>query len=253
MMFASSGEGDHMTERAAKLVFWVGTLASAALFLALTWDTHRQFDALTHADKLSGQVVEGKRVFEKRNCNDCHTILGFGGYYAPDLTRAYTRVGEDTIRNRLEHPEAALRASYRKMPQQHLAAAEVARLIDFLQWVSAIDNNDWPPQDSEVKWKSSTRRLLAGAALSPGAALVASEGCLACHAMGDQGERRGPRLEWIATRRDAAYVARYLASPESLTPGSMMPPYDKLAESQRRSIAEFVISLADGKAEGRAP
>ena len=72
-----------MTERTAKLVFWVGTLASAVLFLALTWDTHGQFDALTHADKLSEQVVEGKRVFEKRNCNDCHTILGFGGYYAP--------------------------------------------------------------------------------------------------------------------------------------------------------------------------
>jgi cytochrome c1 len=104
-----------------------------------------------------------------------------------------------------------------------------------------------------VWWKPRTRRLRPGAALSPGAALVASEGCLACHAMGDQGERRGPRLEWIATRRDAGYVARYLASPASLTPGSVMPAYDKLAESQRRSIAEFVISLADGKEDGREP
>jgi nitric oxide reductase subunit C len=236
-----------MSERAAKLVFWVGTLVSAVLFLALTWDTHRQFDALTHADKLSEEVVSGKRVFEKHNCNDCHTILGFGGYYSPDLTRAFSRLGEDTVRNRLEHPEAALRASYRKMPQQRLAPAEVDRLVDFLRWVSDIDNHDWPPQDSEVRWKASTRRLLAGASLSPGAALVVSEGCLAGHALGDQGERRGPRLEWIATRRDAAFVARYLVSPESLTPGSVMPAYDKLAEGQRRSIAEFVVSLADGR------
>ncbi len=236
-----------MSERAAKLVFWVGTLASAVLFLALTWDTHHQFDALTHADRLSEEVVSGKRVFEKRNCNDCHTILGFGGYYAPDLTRAVSRLGEDTVRNRLEHPDTSLRASYRKMPQQHLAAAEVDRLIDFLRWVAEIDNHDWPPQDSEATWKSSTRRLLAGATLSPGAALVASEGCLACHALGDRGERRGPRLEWIATRRDAAYVARYLVSPEALTPGSLMPPFDALPEGQRRAIAEFVVSLADGR------
>ncbi|MGQ9834912.1 MAG: c-type cytochrome [Thermoanaerobaculaceae bacterium] len=37
--------------------------------------------------------MAGKRAFEKYNCNDCHTILGFGGYYAPDLTRAYQRLG----------------------------------------------------------------------------------------------------------------------------------------------------------------
>jgi hypothetical protein len=30
-----------MTDRAAKLVLWIGTLTSAALFLALTVDTHR--------------------------------------------------------------------------------------------------------------------------------------------------------------------------------------------------------------------
>jgi nitric oxide reductase subunit C len=236
-----------MTERSAKAVFWVGTLASAVLFIGLTWDTHRSFDALTHADRLDDRVVEGKRIFERNNCNDCHTILGFGGYYAPDLTRVYTRMGEDAIRLRLQRPADALRASYRKMPRQEIAPAEVDRVVDFLRWVSDIENNDWPPQDSEVRWKSSTRRLLAGAALSPGAALVASEGCTACHALGDQGERRGPRLEWIARRRDAAYVAGYLASPESFTPGSAMPAYPGLAEGQRRAIAEFVASLSDGR------
>src|SRR5512137_262924 len=135
-----------MSEKGAKLIFWIGTLVSLVLFLALTVDTTRQFAALTHADKLDEQVVSGKRVFEKRNCNDCHTILGFGGYYAPDLTRVYVRMGEDAIRHRLARPEQALAASYRKMPQQHLAPAEMDRLVDFLRWVSGIENNDWPPQ-----------------------------------------------------------------------------------------------------------
>jgi nitric oxide reductase subunit C len=234
-----------MTERTAKLIFWVGTLSSLALFLALTWDTHRSFAALTHADKLDAKVVAGKRVFEKYNCNDCHTILGFGGYYAPDLTRAFKRLGEDSVRLRITSPEKAFADSYRKMPQQHLKPDEVERLVDFLRWVSEIDNNDWPPQDSETRWKAATRRLVGGAAMSPGAALVSQEACLACHALGNEGERRGPRLEYIATRRDAEWIARYLANPQALTPGSTMPAFEKLSESQRRAIAEFIASLAD--------
>lgn len=105
-----------MSEKIAKWIFWAGTLLSLALFLALTVDTNAQFAALTHADKLDDQVVAGKRAFEHRNCNDCHTILGFGGYYAPDLTRAFKRIGEDGIRRRLEQPEAAFATSCRRRP-----------------------------------------------------------------------------------------------------------------------------------------
>ncbi len=234
-----------MSERAAKLVFWVGTLTSLAVLLALTWDTHRSFAALTHADKLDAKVVAGKRVFEKHNCNDCHTILGFGAYYAPDLTRAYKRLGEDAIRRRLEAPEVVFRDSYRKMPQQHLAANDIERLVDFLRWVSEIDNGDWPPHDSEARLKASTRRLIAGAALSPGAALVSQEGCLACHTLGGQGGSAGPRFEYIAARRDADFISSYLSDPAAVTPGAAMPRFDKLSEGQRRAIAEFVSSLAE--------
>src|SRR5512143_2060764 len=94
-----------LTSRAAKWVFWGGTLVSVAVFGVLTLDTHRQLAALTHADRLSDEVVAGKHAFERYNCNDCHTILGFGAYYAPDLTRAYTRIGPDAIERRLREPQ----------------------------------------------------------------------------------------------------------------------------------------------------
>ena len=233
-----------MSEKAAKWIFWAGTLASLALFLVLTVHTHGQFDALTHADKLDEQVVSGKRAFERYNCNDCHTLLGFGGYYAPDLTRVYTRLGEDSIRRRLEHPEIAFADSYRKMPQQNLRSEEIEDLVAYLRWVSAIENNDWPPQNSETKWASSTRRLLAGAVLSPGAALGQEGGCLACHVLGSEGERRGPRFEYVATQRDAAWIAEYLKDPAAIHPGVTMPSYAHLSEEQRRMIGEFITSLA---------
>jgi nitric oxide reductase subunit C len=239
-----------MTTTFAKAVFWVGTLVSLAVFLGMTVHTHQSFDALTHADALDEHVVSGKRVFERKNCNDCHTILGFGAYYAPDLTRAYARVGEDAIRRRLEVPEIVFADSYRKMPQQHLAPGEIEDLVAFLRWVSNIENHDWPPQDSPRRWKRSTERLLASASMTPAAALVHQEKCLSCHSIGSTGGNAGPRLEWIGGRRDAEWVARYLADPDAASKGSRMPAYPNLTEGQRQMIGEFVVSLA---AERRAP
>ena len=233
-----------MSVKAAKWVFWLGTLSSLVLFLALTVDTHGQFAALTNADKLDDTVVAGKRAFQKHNCNDCHTILGFGGYYAPDLTRAHSRLGEDAIRRRLEQPEVVFADSYRKMPKQDLTAAEVAAIATYLAWVDGIDNHDWPPHDSAARWKRSTERMLAAATMSPAAALVEQEGCLSCHALGDRGEKKGPRLEHIGATRDAAWIGAYLADPQRFAPGSEMPDYQHLSPGQRQMIGEFIAALA---------
>ena len=235
-----------MSHKAAKLIFWIGTLSSLVLFLALTVDTSRQFAALTHADKLDAQVVSGKHAFERHNCNDCHTILGFGSYYAPDLTRTYFRIGEDAIIRRLQQPEVAFADDFRKMPQQHLTDQETADLVAYLRWVSNIDNHDWPPQDSQIRWKSSTDRLLAAAAMSPSAALIQQEDCLTCHTLGGRGESKGPRLEWIGARRSTAWIADYLADPQKFAAGAQMPDYARLSQGQREMIGEFITALPAG-------
>ncbi len=233
-----------MSEKAARWIFWVGTLVSLVLLVALTVDTHGRFAALTHADKIDAQVVAGKHAFEDRNCNDCHTILGFGSYYAPDLTRAYSRLGDAALRCRIEQPEVAFADAFRKMPQQHLSAQEVADLTAYLRWISNIENHDWPPQDSSQRWARSTDRLLAGAAMSPAAALIDQGGCLACHALGTRGEKTGPRLEWVGLQRSAEWIANYVADPKKFDPGSQMPPIDTLSREQRLAIGEFLVSAA---------
>jgi nitric oxide reductase subunit C len=233
-----------MTLLSAKWVFWGGTLVSLAVFGVLTVDTHRQLGALTHAERLDDSVVAGKRAFERHNCNDCHTILGFGGYYAPDLTRAWTRIGEGAIRRLLREPHVAFAGSYRLMPRQGVSEEEAQQLVAFLRWVDGIENHDWPPQDSPRRWKRSTERLLATSTLSTGAALVQQEACLTCHALGDAGERVGPRLEWIGGRRSAVWIADYIADPQAVSPGSEMPAYAHLEPAQRGAIAAFLVSAA---------
>jgi nitric oxide reductase subunit C len=135
-----------LTTKGAKGSFG-GNAQFLVLFLLLTIDTHRQVKVLTVL-KISPSRSFRKARLGKYNCNDCHTILGFGGYYAPDMTKVYTRIGKEGIRERVKKPEVVLASSWRKMPQQNVQDKEIENLLAFFKWVSEINTNDWPPQDS---------------------------------------------------------------------------------------------------------
>jgi nitric oxide reductase subunit C len=232
-----------MSKRVAFWIFLLGTLSSALLFLGLTVDTHRQVAALSHADQLSEQVVAGKRTFEKYNCNDCHTILGFGGYYAPDLTKVIRRVSADGVRYRVTSPELAFARSVRKMPQQHLSAAEIEDLVAFFTWVGAIDNGDWPPQDRTDRLTRGEERLAMGATVSPGAAVFQSKGCMNCHALRGVGGTFGPPLDAVGGRLSAEQIRRYVHDPRSVNPQARMPAQDGLSAKELDEVATFLGTL----------
>lgn len=235
-----------MTTRTAKIIFYVGTLSSAILFLVLTVDTHRQVKALTHADQLTEEVVAGKRVFQKYNCNDCHTILGFGGYYSPDLTRVFSRRGEAYIRMAVAKPDSLYANSFRRMPQQHLSQQEIADLVSFFKWVDNIDTHDWPPQDSKKRIPSGARRLMEGATLSAGAALFKENGCFDCHKLGGTGGDSGPALDNVGQRLGEETIGKIILNPESVNPNATMPAFN-LSQSDVKAIAEFLAKQRGGQ------
>ena len=67
-----------MEKKAARSFFIWGTVICTAIFIWLTIDTHSTIPKRTNTDQLTEEVVLGKRVWHKYNCNDCHTILGKG-------------------------------------------------------------------------------------------------------------------------------------------------------------------------------
>ncbi|HEY5998310.1 MAG TPA: c-type cytochrome [bacterium] len=224
--------------------FWaciLGTVASAVVFLALTADFHRHVGALTHADRLDGRAVAGKRVFERRNCNDCHTILGFGGYYAPDLTRAVRRVGADGIRYRLKDPGVALAASWRKMPRQRLADSEIDEIVAFLDWVGGVENNDWPPQDSVARKVSATGPVAAPA----GEDVLRGQPCLGCHSLHGRGGTFGPPFDMIGRMLTVEQIEHYVRNPKAVNPQAMMPAQSAaaVADADLERIAAFLAGL----------
>ncbi|MEP7326318.1 MAG: c-type cytochrome, partial [Gemmatimonadota bacterium] len=76
-----------MTKRQTRAFFLGSTGVFSLIFLALTIDSHRQFPTLTHSDQITPSVIAGKHVWHRKNCINCHTLLGEGAYYAPDLTK----------------------------------------------------------------------------------------------------------------------------------------------------------------------
>src|SRR5512141_393778 len=134
-----------MTIGQAKEIFLWGTLLSALIFLLLTYDSLVHMPRRTHTENLSTVVAAGKWVWQKYNCNDCHTILGIGGYYAPDVTKVAKYRTHDWLERFLRDPQGVW-AAKRQMPKFNFAPGEVEDLVAFLDWVGNIDTNGWPPK-----------------------------------------------------------------------------------------------------------
>ncbi len=98
-------------------------------------------------------VTLGKKTIQAKNCMNCHTLLGNGAYYAPDLTKAWLdpawgdeKTREGLMLAFLQDPEANARTygTGRKMPKLGITEAEARGIVAFLKWMSSIDTNGFP-------------------------------------------------------------------------------------------------------------
>ncbi len=222
-----------MTKAQAKAIFIWGTLISAVIFLALTYDSISKIPQRTSEDKLDTRVTAGKWIWQKYNCNNCHTILGIGGYYAPDLTKVMSYRDADWVKGFLKDPEKVWPAA-RKMPNLHLKDQEIANLVAFLTWVNGIDTNNWPPKPMVVT---------AAASAQPGEAIFNAQVCSGCHMINGIGGNVGPNLTKVGSRRDKEWIEQQLKDPKSHNPNSIMPSYSKLPEKDMGDLVNYLSSL----------
>ena len=199
-----------MTKRQTRIFFLGSTLLFSVIFLALTVDGHRQFPRLTHSDQNTPQVIAGKHVWHRKNCINCHTLLGEGAYYAPDLTRIADQRGAPYLRAFLADPSKFYNEERdrRLMPNLHLTPQEIDELIAFLGWVGKIDTHGWPPRPILVSGSAIPGGNVGGAApqaasddpVAIGQALFgqAPPGCFACHSTAPGVNLVGPSLAGIS-------------------------------------------------------
>jgi nitric oxide reductase subunit C len=206
-----------MTKRAARLFFLVSTALSALIFAVLTVDSHRQFPKLTNAAAIDERVIAGKHAWHRHNCTNCHTLLGEGAYYAPDLTKIAQQRGPEYLRQFLKDPSRfySEERDGRLMPTLNFREGEIDGLIAFLGWVSRIDTQGWPPRPILVRGSAVPGAVLGAA---PPQAAPASQdpvevgralynatppGCAACHSIAPGVSIVGPTLAGMPATAEA--------------------------------------------------
>lgn len=185
----SCKEGEPCREQVYRRLALATLGLMGAIFLVLsTWSFIPSRGQVT-PDKVSYagyDAVAGKRVFQAYNCMGCHTIVGNGAYFGPDLTHVYAAVGPawiaaflpsagswptsgavslqlrnkdvaaaagvDNIKAYLEkYPGAAERINRRggqrtDMPNLPISQQEAGELIAFLKYTSEMNTEGWPPK-----------------------------------------------------------------------------------------------------------
>lgn len=221
-----------MNKRQTRIFAIACTAITALVFLGMTVESHRQFGELTNAENITPAVVAGQDVWHENNCINCHTLFGEGAYYAPDLTKITQLRGEQYLHAYMRDPARFYdeQIHRRLMPKQDLSDEDITNLIAFLDWVSKVDNQGWPPRPILVTGASIPGTDLTAAqqahpaqressGLPPGARPVTSgsdpvalgqalfrsvaPACNACHSIAPGVNMAGPTLHGIGSRAEA--------------------------------------------------
>jgi nitric oxide reductase subunit C len=143
------------TKAMARNIFYGGSLFFILVFLGLTFDTNSALPKHDNSANLTETVALGKKLWEKNDCIGCHTLLGEGAYFAPELGNVFFRYGgRDDPEGAKEAIKAWMQAQpsgiegRRQMPQFNLSEQELNDLADYLEWVSHINTQNWPPNDA---------------------------------------------------------------------------------------------------------
>lgn len=90
-------------------------------------------------------VSLGKKVWQEKACVECHTILGHGGYFGPDLTDVWKRLGADRLEDFFREPP--LLPGAEKKRHMNLTEEEAQVIIPYLAFLAGIKRAEqWPPK-----------------------------------------------------------------------------------------------------------
>jgi nitric oxide reductase subunit C len=201
-----------MTKKQAAIFSAGATGVFTAVFIGLTIHSHTVFPRLTNAGAITPEVLAGKDHWHHGNCVNCHTLMGEGAYYAPDLTQITMQRGEAYLVQFLGDPSRfySEEVHRRLMPDPGLTETERREVIAFLDWISRIQNQGWPPRPILVSGNTTPGMASRARAQQPasddpvaqGEALfhATPPGCVACHSTAAGVTMAGPPMANLAAR-----------------------------------------------------
>lgn len=139
--------------------------------------------------KLPTNPLKGRMVFEEKGCISCHSISGFGGDTAPDLSREHYYGSflelASIIWNHI--PEMNRRYRELKLKRPSFSQNEMLNLIGFLYYL---------------------RYLGEPGSVSKGRKLLSDKGCIVCHEVAGSGGDKGPDFDQLQQFASPLYMVQ---------------------------------------------
>ena len=88
-------------------------------------------------ESMDRQALEGKMIWQKKNCTACHQLYGLGGFLGPDLTNVMSSPGRSP-----EYIRAFVTGGTATMPSFQLSDDEFESLVAFLRHVDSSGKSD---------------------------------------------------------------------------------------------------------------
>lgn len=135
------------TKTMARNIYLGGSVFFFLLFLSLSFDTLGTLPKRDNRANITETVALGKKVWEDNNCVGCHSLMGEGAYFAPELANVYNRFGEskEAIIGFIKSRPVDGIPGRRSMPQFNLSDEELDAVAEFLKYTSEINDANWPP------------------------------------------------------------------------------------------------------------
>jgi len=177
--------------------------------------------------ELSPIEMAGIGYFRQENCTSCHTVGDGKPKIGPDLAgSAIHKTGAWMIQH-FKRPSAMVPGS--AMPPIQLSDAQLNTLAAFLLKLN--------PQNA-VALQSAPEFAVEGALI------YQKSQCGSCHLVNGVGVKLGPPLNGLKRRRTEPWVEQHFRDPQSLSPGSIMPPY-RFTPSEMQKLVSYLFVLPE--------
>ncbi len=192
---------------------------------------------------LSEKALEGRRIWHQNNCQACHQIYGFGGFFGPDLTNASQRIAPQRM-------QQILTSGSGLMPAFNLNEDEIAAIDEYLKAL-----NETGTGQAKAKLASGgsanpvmqlIKKIQEGAGntnnqnIQSGFTLFMGKGCQGCHLPFGIPQTEAPDLFTVLDRLNKDEIFKVLSEgsdPKMPNPG--------LSQQQQQEVYEFLEWLND--------
>jgi mono/diheme cytochrome c family protein len=182
-------------------------------------------------------------LYQRYKCYVCHSINGYGGSLAPDLSFEGSRSRREWIVHFLKNPQTIRPALTVRMPDFNLSDQEATTLADYLsdglrsQHVnSAVNELGYTPQMAargkqlyEVKYE-----------------------CQSCHTLGSSGGYVGPSLDSAGDWLTPGWIEAWLRNPLILIPDTVEPRHS-FTEGEIKDLTAYLLTLKQSPTMGSTP